>query len=323
MGSRAVMAVCRDAEAARRRFGVEDGSVGEVWTRTGRAFFTDAAMRDAVLARTASALESSGLFDELATDWFVLDMEVLPWSAKADSLVREQYAPVGAAARVGLSLARDALARAVAAGQPLDAMLAEVDARAANAEAFMGQVRGYCWPVAGVDDLKLAPFHVLASEGAVHSDRTHAWHMETLARLAAADPLFKATRTVEVDLSDAASVEAAVRWWEDITANGGEGMVVKPPTFLARGGKRICQPAVKVRGHDYLRIIYGPDYDLPANLSRLRSRGLGAKRSLAMREFAVGLEGLERFVRGEPLRRVHECAFAVLALETEPVDPRL
>jgi protein phosphatase len=109
-----------------------------------------------------------------------------------------------------------------------------------------------------------------------------------------------------------------------MTGKGGEGMVVKPATFLARDAKgRVLQPAIKCRGQDYLRIIYGPDYDLPVNLDRLRKRGLGAKRSLAHREFALGLEALERFVAREPLRRVHECVFAVLALESEPVDPRL
>jgi protein phosphatase len=83
------------------------------------------------------------------------------------------------------------------------------------------------------------------------------------------------------------------------------------------------QPALKTRGREYLRIIYGPEYTEPANLERLRSRGLGRKRSLAAREFALGIEALERFVREEPLRRVHECVFGVLALESEPVDPRL
>lgn len=100
-------------------------------------------------------------------------------------------------------------------------------------------------------------------------------------------------------------------------------MVVKPLAFVARGRRGLLQPAVKCRGPEYLRIIYGPEYDAPANLERLRSRGLSAKRSLALREFALGIEGLERFVRGEPLRRVHECVFGVLGLESEPVDPRL
>ena len=100
-------------------------------------------------------------------------------------------------------------------------------------------------------------------------------------------------------------------------------MVVKPLEFVTRGSKGLVQPALKCRGREYLRIIYGPEYDDPAHLPRLRRRALAAKRSLALREFSLGLEALERFVRGEPLRRVHECVFAVLALESEPVDPRL
>src|SRR5207302_10697288 len=119
------------------------------------------------------------------------------------------------------------------------------------------------------------------------------------------------------------AVNDAVRWWEDLTARGGEGMVVKPLDFVVRGSRGLVQPAVKCRGTEYLRIIYGPEYSVPENLDRLRSRGLGAKRSLALREFALGVEALERFVRREPLRRVHECVFGVLALESEPVDPRL
>lgn len=100
-------------------------------------------------------------------------------------------------------------------------------------------------------------------------------------------------------------------------------MVVKPLDFIAKGKKGLIQPAVKCRGREYLRIIYGPDYTSQPNLARLRNRGLGGKRSLALREFALGIEALERFVRREPLRRVHECVFGVLALESEPVDSRL
>jgi protein phosphatase len=100
-------------------------------------------------------------------------------------------------------------------------------------------------------------------------------------------------------------------------------MVIKPLSFITRGTRGLVQPAVKCRGAEYLRIIYGPEYDFPENLERLRSRGLAAKRSLALREFALGIEALERFVSNEPLRRVHECVFGVLAMESEPVDPRL
>ena len=119
------------------------------------------------------------------------------------------------------------------------------------------------------------------------------------------------------------ATDLGVRWWEELTGRGGEGMVVKPLDFIARSSRGLVQPAVKCRGREYLRIIYGPEYLLPENLERLRARGLSTKRSLALREFALGIEGLERFARKEPLRRVHECVFGVLALESEPVDPRL
>ena len=131
------------------------------------------------------------------------------------------------------------------------------------------------------------------------------------------------TQFRQVELADEGRVGEATEWWEEMTAKGGEGMVVKPAEYVARGKKGLVQPAVKCRGKEYLLIIYGPDYDAPENLKRLRSRGLGKKRSLAIREFALGVEALERFVRREPLRRVHECVFGVLALESEPVDPRL
>jgi protein phosphatase len=184
--------------------------------------------------------------------------------------------------------------------------------------------RCYCWPVASLDDLKLAPFHLLATEGRVHADKPHRWHLDMLARVCAADPgLFLATMVREVDLTDPAGESAGTDWWRELTARGGEGMVVKPAEFVVRGPKGLVQPAVKCRGPEYLRIIYGPDYLAAANLSRLRVRGVGRKRSLALAEFALGVEALERFVRREPLRRVHECVFGVLALESEPVDPQL
>ena len=181
----------------------------------------------------------------------------------------------------------------------------------------------YNWPVRAVDDLKLAPFHLLATEGTVHVDKDHGWHMAELAKLCAGDAVCAPTAHRTVELSDESSCAAAVAWWEELTANGGEGMVVKPWQFVVAGDKGIVQPAVKCRGREYLRIIYGPEYTAEEHLGRLRQRNLGAKRSLARREFSLGLEALTRFVEREPLRRVHECVFGVLALESEPVDPRL
>jgi protein phosphatase len=204
------------------------------------------------------------------------------------------------------------------------ALRASFHQRQEAADLYVAAYQRYCWPVHALTDLKLGPFHLLASEGAVHSDKDHAWHMERLRKICAADEeLMLATPYRIVDLTEPAQREQATAWWEDLTGSGGEGMVVKPLECVAKGTKGMAQPAVKVRGREYLRIIYGPEYTLPENLSRLKQRGLGAKRSLALREFALGLEALERFVHKEPLRRVHECVFGVLALESEPVDPRL
>src|SRR5204863_505284 len=169
--------------------------------RTGRRFFDDPAVEQELLGMARGALDQAGLWETLKTDWVCLDCELMPWSAKAQELIRQQYAAVGAAANASLPEAVEAL--------------------------------------------------------------------------------------------------------------------------QAAGRRGLAQPAVKVRGGEYLRIIHGPEYTQPENLERLRQRGLSVKRSLALREFALGIERLERFVRNEPLRRVHECVFGVLALESEPVDPRL
>ena len=323
MGSRAVVIACRDADTARKRFGIMEGESGVCYTRTGRRFFNDLSLESQFLERIRAAVEKAGFWNELKTDWVCLDCELMPWSAKAQELLRQQYAPTGAAGRVALSAAIGALGQASRSAE-IAALLEQHQLRQKAVDSYVESYRRYCWAVNSLADLKLAPFHLLATEGGVHTSKDHVWHMETLARLCAVDSgLLLATPFQPVDLTDKADQEKGVRWWEELTASGGEGMVVKPLEFVAKGRKGPVQPAVKVRGREYLRIIYGPEYTLPANLERLRSRGLGAKRSLALREFALGIEALERFVHQEPLRRVHECVFGVLALESEPVDPRL
>ena len=322
MGSRAVAVVCRDAAAAQRRFGVS-GESGILYTRTGRRFFDDAATEAALLDILRNRITAAGLWDELASDWFCLDCELMPWSAKAQGLLREQYAAVGSAARADAAAAVPTFDAAAARyGDALAPLLDAERQRAVDVGKYVDAYRRYCWPVRSVADLRIAPFHLLAGDGGAYADRDHAWHLAHLAKLADGGVVM-ATDALDVDLTEASSVVAGVAWWERLTDAGGEGMVVKPTAFSVRGTRGLVQPAVKCRGREYLRIIYGPEYTTPANLDRLRKRGLAAKRSLALREFALGIEGLERFVRREPLRRVHECAFAVLALESEPVDPRL
>lgn len=325
MGSRAVLVICKDQDAARKRFGVTDGGAGMVFTRTGRRFFDDVGLEGSVLERVRAAVGEAKLWDELATDWVLLDAELMPWSAKAQDLLRYQYAPVGVAARTSLAAVIETVDRAAERGVEVADVADRMRTRLVLADRYVEAYGRYAWQVDSIDDLRIAPFHLLASEGRTHVDRDHIWHMDTLARMCSQDEgLLVATPYRVIDVTDAEDIATGVAWWEELTSGGGEGMVVKPLDFIPRRGqKRPVQPAVKCRGSEYLRIIYGPEYTLPEHLERLRERGVSGKRALAHREFALGVEGLERFIRGEPLRRVHECVFGVLALESEPVDPRL
>jgi protein phosphatase len=321
MGSRAVALICRDVDAAETRFGVAEGVAGALWTRTGRSFFAPP-MTGMLVDRLRTAAEKAGLFEELNTSWLLFDAELLPWSVKAEGLLRNQYAAVGAAARQALPVAVDLLSEAAARGLDVADLAERTRGRASNAVAFTEVYRRYCWPTHDLDGVRIAPFQLLATEGTTYHDRPHADHLAWADRLVAADPdLVTATRRSYVDTTNPDSVAAGVLWWEELTAAGGEGMVVKPAANLVRGKRGAVQPGLKVRGREYLRIIYGPDYT--DQLPRLRSRNLGHKRSMAAREYALGLEALERVARAEALWRVHECVFAVLALESEPVDPRL
>ncbi|MDX3450909.1 polynucleotide kinase-phosphatase [Streptomyces sp. ME02-8801-2C] len=334
MGSRAVVLVCRDAEVARKRFGVHGGGAGDdatgptgaLYTRTGRPFVDDPTVTEEILGRVRSAADTAGLWDELATDWLLLDAELMPWSLKATGLLRSQYAAVGAASGAVFPGALAALEGVAARGIDVGDLLARQRERASDASAFTAAYRRYCWPTEGLDGVRLAPFQVLATEGRSLAGLPHDEQLALLDRLVENDGtgLLQTTRRLYVDTGDAESVRAGVDWWLEMTGRGGEGMVVKPLGGVVRDGKgRLVQPGIKCRGREYLRIIYGPEYTRPENRGRLRGRFLNHKRSLAIREYALGLEALDRMAEGEPLWRVHEAVFGVLALESEPVDPRL
>ncbi|MEV0979563.1 polynucleotide kinase-phosphatase [Streptomyces sp. NPDC049915] len=325
MGSRAVALVCRDAEAARKRFGV-DGPTGSLYTRTGRPFFSDESVTEQILGRLRTAIGEAGLWSELDTDWLLLDAELMPWSLKASGLLRSQYAAVGAASGAVFPGVLAALEGAAARGVDVTGLLARQRDRAADAAAFTEAYRRYCWTTDGLDGVRLAPFQILAVQGRSLAALPHDEQLALLDQLVEHDGtgLLQTTRRLYVDTGDPESVQAGVDWWLEMTGRGGEGMVVKPLGALVRGPEgRLVQPGIKCRGREYLRIIYGPEYTRPGHLARLRQRFLNHKRSLALREYALGLEALDRLAEGEPLWRVHEAVFGVLALESEPVDPRL
>jgi polynucleotide kinase-phosphatase len=316
MGSRAIAVLAKNRHAAERRFGVSDGTAGTIYTRTGRPFFEDATP---LVDRLRDAAEP--LFGSLETDWLALDCELLPWSAKAIDLIKSQYASVGAAARHALPSALEALDNAAARGLNVAGLAGRTRQRLANAAAFRDAYAAYCRPADGLDGITLAPFQILAAEGRTLAlTESHEWHLAELAKLGG--DFITPTRHRFVDLSSERERAEAADWWLELTSAGGEGVVVKP-AHLADGRVQHgrVQPGLKVRGREYLRIIYGPDYT--ESLDVLRDRHLGKKRQLAHREHGLGLEALTGFVEHAPLWKVHQSVFAVLALESEPVDPRL
>lgn len=325
MGSRAVLVVCKDEATATKRFGVQNEGIGICYTRTGRNFFNSDAIAKEFIARVQQCLTTTNFWEKFNTDWVCFDAELMPWSAKAQSLLKDQYAAVGSSAKATLPEVEKALRLAYERGiKDVLPTLEKFTTKNNTVAKYVKAYQNYCWTVSSIDDYKLAPFHILATGGQVHVDKTNEWHMENITEICKGDSqLFMATRYKVVNLNDQSSYEEAIDWWMELTQKGGEGMVVKPYDFISIGTEGLLQPAVKCRGSEYLRIIYGPEYDLPENIERLKNRGLSRKQSLAIREFALGIEGLERFVRKEPLRRVHESVFGVLALESEDVDPRL
>lgn len=316
MGSRAVMLLARNPQ----RFDAPEGWLGSLHTRTGRQLVDDAAEHQ-LLRRAHEVCAAIGLWEELGSDWVILDGELMPWSLKAESLIKDTYASAAVSGIAATGAAVAVLEQAAATGLDVAPLLERTRTRQADVHAFRDAYRRY---VGSAEQLRFAAFQVLAADGASFETRNHGWHMKLGERLAATGPdLFAATDWIRVDLSKDSETSDAVRWWEQLTEAGGEGMVVKPWANLIRGPRGWVQPGIKVRGREYLRLIYGPDYLQEANLNRLRQRATDRKRSRALHEYILGLEALRLTASGEPLWRVHQMVFGVLALESEPIDPRL
>ncbi len=259
MGSRAVVIVCRDEGVVQKRFGIENEGIGICYTRTGRRFFNDTDLETAFLARIQAALDQSDFWNTLKTDWVCLDCELMPWSSKAEALIRQQYAAVGAASRAALPEVIALLQQAQASGLETTALLQHYQARSERANQYVNAYQRYCWPINDISDLKLAPFHILATEGQVHCDKDHIWHLDVLARLCQYDKeIMMATPYKIVKLTHQDSENKGIAWWQTLTDKGGEGMVIKPFDFIMKGRNGWVQPALKCRGREYLRIIYGP-----------------------------------------------------------------
>ncbi|MDF2577544.1 MAG: polynucleotide 3-phosphatase [Chlamydiales bacterium] len=328
MGSRVIVIVCRSAEVVTRRFGVEHESadcIGICYTRNGRRFFKQSdPFEQELLQRLQNALTKANFWGQFQTDWFCFDCELVPWSAKAQQLIKDQYAAVGTSALHHSNYISNKLAEAMCIDPVFTALKQRYKERLQMCENYIKAYRNYCWPINSIDDIKLAPFHILATEGVVHNEQNHLWHMEKITKICEQDPaILRSTSYKVVNFNEPASKQEAIEWWLELTAKGGEGMVVKPLPFYLYKDNKLLQPAIKCRGKEYLRIIYGMEYTREQQLKALKRRNSMGKRHLALQEFALGIEALDYFVSKRPLREIHAYVFAIMALESEPIDPRL
>ena len=318
MGSRAILFLFRDTEASKKHTGIE--SLGVIHTRTGRRFF-DVKTEEQLILKINQDLHESGYFERYDTDYVLLDAEIMPWNLKAKELISSQYAHVAENAILDRTMLKEKIEKAVHENADLKGWLEEYELKLENAHTFKEVFQKYCWEIEDLNSIQIAPFHVLAHSEDTFFDKPHTWHMEMNRNFAKCSHLFVETEYKVI--SDEASEEEVIKWWEDITSEGHEGIVIKPEFFIARNKGKLLQPAIKVRGRKYLNIIYGMDYLLPENLERLKNRNTGKKQKLALREFSLGIEGIQRYVKGESIERVHECVLGTLAMESDPVDPRL
>jgi hypothetical protein len=318
MGSRAILLLFKNEQAAVQYVGYP--TLGTIYSRSGRAFF-EQSLGKQVMEKLNVDLRTAGYFERNQTDFVLLDAEIVPWNLKARELIAAQYAHVGEAALLDRSKLVDKLKQAKVAGREVGDWLEEMEQKYANAVTFQEAFQKYCWDVDGLDEIRIAPFHTLAHSGKTFFDHSHIWHMEQNRELAGLSSLFMETEYRVI--TDEASEEEVIRWWNEMTEDGHEGIVIKPERFLMKNRDKMIQPAIKVRGRKYLHIIYGMDYLAPENLKRLKQRRTNKKERHALMEGALGMEGVERFVRKDTVDRIHECVLAALSLESEPIDPRL
>ncbi len=319
MGSRAVMLLFKNKDIAKQY--IDQEKLGTIYTRTGRAFFTKD-MESEILNQLNHDLNRYGYFDKYHTDFVLLDAEILPWNLKAKELINSQYSHVSEVALMDRKKLQENLNRAITNGKDIKNWIAENEMKLQNAKVFNEVFQFYCWDTDGIKGIQIAPFHILAHSTDTFFNMTHEWHMQMNREFANISDLFIETEYKIV--TDEKSEKEAIRWWKEITQNGHEGFVVKPESFIPRNEKgQLLQQAIKVRGRKYLHIIYGMDYLLPENLKRLKKRNVGKKQRNALKEFALGLESVRRFVTKDSIDRIHECVLGTLALEEDPIDPRL
>jgi|GEM_PF-37713 len=313
-GTEVVAVVCRDAEAARRRFPAAEGGTGAVYSAAARPFFASRAAEEAFLERLRGALEAGGAWERLASDWVALEGVIGPEAVVRDMNPRLGPAPalhagLASAAAATLGAAQAALADAAGAGADAADLLDRTRLRAARAAAYSAACRRFRGPPRAQGDLRLAAVRVLAAGGAVHAERDPRWHGELLAAACRAAPetLLAADQPV-FGVRDPAGERDVLAWWDASRARGSAGVLVRPLQMPADGGHGPLPPAIQCRSEDALALERGPE-------PRSGGRRLEEDADRAARGWALAVEALERFTCGDPIAAVHQCVFGALALE--------
>lgn len=320
MGSRGIVVLCRSRKAARDRFGIESEIPGIAYTRNARRFFRDEDTVAVFLDRGERVLTKSNFWTRFSTDWVLFDGEILPWAVKAAESSEESDLVTNG--ELVLEETESALESA-APSSLIEYWKEAIHGERAALQRYDSMFKRYRSETADLSALKFAPFHLLAVEGRTFFDKSHLWHMETLNRLARSGAGFIIpTRYELVETCEEKSWRNALSWWEGLSERGEEGFVVKPLAFVSRGRRGLAQPALKCRSREHLRLVYGPRYDsqevheLLISRDALKSRRNKHRRIL--RQFALSIEAVTRFVQRSSLDAVYECVLGVLAQEVAP-----
>ncbi len=306
MGSRAIVIVCRDEAVAERRFGTS--GIGCIYTRNGRPFFEDPTE---LLLKIRAALTRARFWDKFKTDWACVDGECLPWTLKADNLIETTHRQLLASAE------------AVFDEISLNTFLLPVHLTKRPERRTCYQKYRFLLDRYQAEDgtpTRFAPFQLIATEKCAYLNRTHKWHMDVLHAVAShgGEPFIK-TPFRFLALDDQNAIDDCIRWWDELSTEAAEGLVVKPLFGVPRGRRGLAQPAIKCRTPEHLRLVYGPEYDLIENRWQLVNRDAlnhrREKHKRVLKQFALSIDGVEHFVDGEPTKAVETCVRALLSLE--------
>lgn len=316
-GARAVIIAARDPDAG-RRFNLTEKKDGIIYTETGRPFFEGGreSIEEGLLKGLKNALSANGFWEKYKTGWLCIDCEILPRPLAArgsEQVPRSLDAPGGPdnLEEAILWLDKRGFSGPEDEEQAFNDLLAALKGEREREKALEDAWRRFFHTAHNISDIQITPLNIMASEDRVWSDVNHVLQLEIIREALSGWINLAPCRFISARPGDKASFKQAREFLEKTLSEGGAGMFIKPKDFISARGGRLIQPALECLGEEASRIIYGPDSGLKDH-----KRGGSEARRRALREFALGLEGLERFVSGEPLYRVHECVFGALALKS-------